>query len=71
MRAASATPQAPKPTEVASAALRTVNPAKAQNDSRPIGDTVWVLWRSGAVGSSRVVRLQPDNGEFDAAREGG
>ena len=71
MRTASVTPQAPKPTEVASAALRTVNPAKAQNDSRPIGDTVWVLWRSGAVGSSRVVRLQPDNGEFDAAREGG
>jgi hypothetical protein len=71
MRAASVTPQAPTPTEVASAALRTVNPAKAQNDSRAIGDTVWVLWRSGAVGSSRVVRLKPDNGEFDAAREDG
>ncbi|MCX5652367.1 MAG: hypothetical protein NTU45_13430 [Planctomycetota bacterium] len=48
-----------------------MNPAKAQNDSRAIGDTVWVLWRSGAVGSSRVVRLKPDNGEFDAAREDG
>ena len=71
MRAASATPQAPTPTEVASAALRKVSPAKVNNDARPIGDTVWVLWRSGAVGSSRVVRLQPDNGEFDAARDGG
>ena len=71
MLAATATIQTPAPTAVANASLRSVHTTKQHNNFRAIGDTVWVLWRSGAVGPSRVVRLKPDNGEFDAAREGG
>ena len=71
MLAATATIQTPAPTAVANASLRSVHTAQQHNNFRAIGDTVWVLWRSGAVGPSRVVRLKPDNGEFDAARGDG
>ena len=46
-------------------------PATTMSPEARFGDTVWVLWRSGAFGPSRLVRLKPDNGELDVVPEEG
>jgi hypothetical protein len=52
--------------ELCDPTTRTTQPATAMSPDARFGDTVWVLWRSGARGRSRLVRLKPDNGELGA-----
>jgi hypothetical protein len=70
MQAPGVVPLSPMPGELADRALRTVTATKPRNEAWRDGDAIWVLWRSGAIGPSRVVRLKPENGEFrDPATE--
>jgi hypothetical protein len=57
--------------ELCDPTTRTTQPATTMAPEARFGDTVWVLWRSGASGPSRLVRLEPDNGELGAVPEDG
>ena len=57
--------------ELCDPTTRTTQPATTLSPDARFGDTVWVLWRSGARGWSRLVRLKPDNGELGAVPEDG
>lgn len=57
--------------ELCDPTTRATRPATTMSPEARFGDTVWVLWRSGAFGPSRLVRLKPDNGELDVVPEEG